>query len=160
MRRRAKSPALPSSVFAGCHVITLVRARGRMEQAVDARCAERCAALAESVAQCERESSPALCKAQFTRWRTYCVTNSACNPAGRAHDPMRAERRCAGLAKRVASCAASVDGQAASTSDCDEHRRRWRSLCEGVAVHEALPADPEVRCDGPSLSKESFIECG
>ena len=70
--------------------------------AVDERCAERCAALAESVARCEREErDPGLCKAPFSKWRTYCVTNSACNPSGRQVDPMRMERKCEALAKRL-----------------------------------------------------------
>jgi hypothetical protein len=118
-----------------------------MEQPVDERCAERCAALAKAVAECERQHSPSYCKPEFTRWRQFCVTNSACNPAGKQHDPLRSERRCAALAKRVAICEASLDGQArpSATGDCNEQRRRWRAACDGIVVHEQPLADPGQR---------------
>ena len=115
--------------------------------AVDARCADRCRALERSLAQCEEEHGPQRCKPEFNRWRGYCVTNSACNPAGQLADPLKAERKCEQLAKRVAICEASVDGQdkASSTRDCEHQRQRWVTLCSGVRSHEQREADPAVR---------------
>ena len=105
-------------------------------QLVDERCAARCQLLADSL--CERTSTAptAECELHLKRWRDFCVTNSACNPAGRQQDPGRAEKRCAALAKRVAICGASVDGQArpSGTAGCEEQRRRWQALCDGVRV--------------------------
>ena len=113
-------------------------------QLVDERCAARCADLAASLADCERISgTPAQCKPYLKRWREFCVTNSACNPAGRQQDPARAEKRCAALAKRVAICGASVDGQArpSATADCEEQRRRWKALCSSVRVVDLNVSD-------------------
>ena len=51
------------------------------------------------------------------------------------------------LAKRVAICEASIDGQAksSSTRDCEEQRQRWRMLCTGVRSHDQQEADPNLR---------------
>lgn len=94
-------------------------------------------ALAESLHSCE-VTGASKCKSVYTSWRTYCVTNSACNPSGKNTDPTRAERKCTQLAKRIAICEASVDGQSkpSSTADCAEQRRAWMHLCTGVAVHD------------------------
>lgn len=67
--------------------------------------------------------------------------------AGRMVDPLKAERKCAQLAKRMAICEASVDGQAkpSSTPDCELQRQRWRESCTNVRVHELREVDPDAR---------------
>ena len=110
-------------------------------QQVDERCRERCESLADAVASCESATNePSKCKDQFKKWRTHCVTNSACNPSGRNADPLRLERKCSALARRVASICETSDG-----GHCDEHRTRWNSLCSGVAVHDVQEKRPDIR---------------
>ena len=118
-----------------------------IEQAVDERCRAKCTALAQSITRCETERGPNACKTEFSAWRSYCVTNSACNPSGKQVDPMRAERKCAALAKRVQICEASITNvqQQSATADCVEQRRRWNELCSGVNIHEVREPDPESR---------------
>lgn len=60
---------------------------------------------------------------------------------------MKVERKCLALAKRMAICENSVDGQSkpSSTPDCDAQRRRWQSLCTGVAQHEQVEPDMAAR---------------
>lgn len=55
------------------------------------------------------------------------------------------ERKCATLAKRVAICDWSVDGQdkPSVTRDCVAQRERYRALCSGVVLHEG-EAEPDV----------------
>eukprot|EP00966_Prymnesium_polylepis_P200766 4651992-Prymnesium_polylepis.1 len=119
-----------------------------MADGVDERCRQRCTDLAESLADCEREHPGRFpCKSHHKRWRDFCVTNSACNPAGRLQDPQRAEKRCAALAKRAAICSKAVDRKAApsATADCEEQRKRWRSLCDSVRVNEEESVDERAR---------------
>ena len=106
-------------------------------QLVDERCLARCTALAEALAECER-SAKSRCKPEYSAWRTHCVTNSACNPSGKQRDPHKNERRCETLARRVAICDASIDGQAkrSATRDCESARAKFESLCSGVVMHE------------------------
>lgn len=129
-------PSAPHLVSLGWLLMTSASA-----QAVDARCADRCAALFAAVSACEREHAPAACKQPFQAWRSHCVTNSACNPSGRQIDPIKAERRCAALAKRVAVCEASITGQAQAsvTADCRKQRSDYQRLCSSVVVHGEEP---------------------
>ena len=98
---------MQSSGAPGLDVVAQSRTAGTMvpEIKVDARCAERCAALATGLADCERTGGHH-CNAERQRWRGFCVTNAACNPTGA--DPQRAEkavqRECAVLSKRLAVC--------------------------------------------------------
>ena len=120
----------------------------RNMQVVDERCASRCAELMGALERCEQEApTTSSCTTEFARWRSFCVTNSACNPSGRQHDPLRAERKCASLSKRVKICERSVTGQAgeSSTTDCEEHRRRYNKLCNDVAMHAMPEPDPIAR---------------
>ena len=109
---------------------------------VDARCAERCAALATGLADCERTGGHH-CNAERQRWRGFCVTNAACNPTGA--DPQRAEkavqRECAVLSKRLAVCERTIDGQFApnKTALCQEVRKKMQQLCsEDSALDAAM----------------------
>lgn len=57
-----------------------------MAQISDSRCAERCASLAATLAECEqRHGDRARCTTQHKQWHSFCITNSACNmrPKGR-----------------------------------------------------------------------------
>ena len=107
---------------------------------VDARCAERCAALATGLADCERTGGHH-CNAERQRWRGFCVTNAACNPTGA--DPQRAEkavqRECAVLSKRLAVCERTIDGQFApnKTALCQEVRKKMQQLCSEDSAPEA-----------------------
>ena len=107
---------------------------------VDARCAERCAALATGLADCERTGGHH-CNAERQRWRGFCVTNAACNPTGA--DPQRAEkavqRECAVLSKRLAVCERTIDGQLApnNTALCQEVRKKMQQLCSEDSAPEA-----------------------
>ena len=107
------------------------------QQLVDERCRARCEKLAAALQQCQRtHGASVVCTEPHKRWRNFCVTNSACNPAGKTQDN---ERRCASLAKRVARCDnGSIDGQAqpSKTTDCEEQRRKWRALCKDTIVLE------------------------
>ena len=60
---------------------------------------------------------------------------------------MKAERKCAALARRVAVCKNSITGEAgpSATADCEAQRQRWHSLCEGVALHESREPDTARR---------------
>ena len=110
------------------------------EVKVDARCAERCAALATGLADCERTGGHH-CNAERQRWRGFCVTNAACNPTGA--DPQRAEkavqRECAVLSKRLAVCERTIDGQLApnNTVLCQEVRKKMQQLCSEDTAPEA-----------------------
>lgn len=115
---------------------------GRAPHSVDERCAERCAALARGLADCE-SAGGSRCETERQRWRGFCVTNTACNPTGA--DPQRAERvvqrECASLRKRLAVCERTMDGQVApnTTALCQETRKKFRQLCsEDAVAPEAL----------------------
>jgi hypothetical protein len=106
---------------------------------VDERCAERCAALAKGLADCE-STGGYQCTTERQRWRGFCVTNAACNPTGA--DPLRAvQRECAILSKRLAVCGRSIDGQHAPnmTALCQDVRKKIQQLCrEGAVAPEAV----------------------
>ena len=140
---RHDSAHVQSSGAPGLDVVAQSRTAGTMvpEIKVDARCAERCAALATGLADCERTGGHH-CNAERQRWRGFCVTNAACNPTGA--DPQRAEkavqRECAVLSKRLAVCERTIDGQLApnNTALCQEVRKKMQQLCSEDSPEAAM----------------------
>jgi len=132
-----------------------------MAQISDSRCAERCASLAATLAECEqRHGDRARCTTQHKQWHSFCITNSACNmrPKGRPKSgapPVAVApigKRSHEITQRYQNAAAERRRELPCTASPSEQRRRaaghgllaaWATSV--LAIATALTADV-LRC--------------
>ena len=141
--------------------------RQMLELQVDERCLRRCTELAAALTTCNDFSGGKECLEPLQKFREHCVQNSACNPSGRMQDPAKQAKKCAALAKRVARCEMSINGEnePSKTADCEQQRSCWRQSCSNVASYGALEQATVVdssaltrKYRGDSVSAEKQFE--